>query len=60
MSQILTSWIKASNFAEIFVSAYLIGKPFGPRENAALTHFGAIKMGRNISNIFNFSLSESI
>ena len=38
----------------------LFQKNVAPRKNPLLTHFGAIKMGRNISNIFNFSLSGLI
>ena len=55
-----TSRIKASNLAGMFVSAYLLGKKYGPRENPPLTHFGVIERVRNVSNIFNSSLSGPI
>ena len=51
---------KASNLAGMFVSAYLLGQKSAPRENPPLMHLGAIKMGRNISNILNLSLSGPI
>ena len=35
-------------------------KNMTPRENPPYSHFVAIKMGRNISNISNFSLSGPI
>ena len=60
MSQIFTSRIKASDLAEMFVSANLIGKNLASHENSPMTHFGAMKMRRNISNVFNFSLSGPI
>ena len=38
----------------------LFQKKLAPRGNPPLTHFGAIKMGRNVSNIFNLSFSGPI
>ena len=38
--------------------AILIRKIFDSTWKFTLTNFGTIKMGRNISNILNFSLSE--
>ena len=60
MSQTFASRIKTSNLVEMFVLVYLLGKTLAPGENPPLAHFGGIKMGRNISNIFNLSLSELI
>ena len=48
MSQTFTSRLKASNLAEMFVLTYLLGKKLAPHENPPLTHFGTIKIGRNI------------
>ena len=60
MSQTFTSRIKTSYLAEMFVLANFFIKDMAPRENPPPTDFGAIKMGRNVSNIFNFSLSRPI
>ena len=51
---------KASNLAEMFVLAYLFRNNFASRENLPLTYFGAIKIGRNMSTNFNFTLSGPI
>ena len=47
-------------FARDVFFGMLIRKNCAPSENSPLTHFGAIKMVRNISNIFNFSLNGPI
>ena len=59
--QTFTSQIKASNLADVFISPYFLENNLvAPRENPPLTHFGAINLGRNISNTFSFSLSGPI
>ena len=61
MRQTFTSQIKASNLADVFISPYFLENNLvAPRENPPLTHFGAINLGRNISNTFSFSLSGPI
>ena len=48
---------KSIKFGRDVCFGILIMKYLAPRENPPLTHFDAIKMVRNISNILNFSLS---
>ena len=60
MVKIFTSRIKASNLAEMFGLTYSLVRNKAPLENKAMTRIGAMKIGRNISYIFNFSLSVSI
>ena len=38
----------------------LTRKKIGPRENPPLMHFDAIRLGKNIVNIFNFYLGRPI
>ena len=55
-----TSRIKASHLAEMLFLIYTLMRNMAPLANRPLMYVGAMKMGRNISYIFNFSFSESI
>ena len=52
---------KSTQFGrDVCIVIYLLGKNMAQRENPPQTHFGVIKNGRYVSNIFNFSLREPI
>ena len=52
MSQTFTSQIKASNFAEMFVTAYILGKNVVPCENPQPDAFWAHKNGEEYNEYF--------